>query len=165
MGEFKAWSFNSVRLPVLREALQSAGLDWETCNHISATSSLSSAIHSTRAHALAINALTDIIVMAGLSQQRRVSIDAFPELDFSDEISVTTYNRRLASWSHKVQGGRSRLFIEMQQRIRDYLETSTVSPPIQRVLRKGRRDLLASLQSLISAGVNPETLVCVEDVA
>ena len=165
MGEFKAWSFNSVRLPVLREALQSAGLDWETCNHISATSSLSSAIHSTRAHALAINALTDIIVMAGLSQQRRVSIDAFPELDFSDEISVTTYNRRLASWSHKVQGGRSRLFIEMQQRIRDYLETSTVSPPIQRVLRKGRRDLLASLQSLISAGVNPENLVCVEDVA
>jgi hypothetical protein len=165
MGKTKAWSFNSVRLPVLQDALQSEGLDWRACNHVAATSSLSTAIRSTGAHALAINSLTDVIVMAGLSEQRRVSIDTFPELDFSDEISVKTYDRRLLRWSHKVQGVRSRLFIEMQQRIRDYLETSSVSPPIQRVLRKGRRDLLASLQSLISAGVNPENLVCIEDVA
>lgn len=165
MGEIKVWSFKSVRLPVLREVLKSEDLEWGTCNHVAATSSLAGEIRSTGAHALAINSLTDLVSMAGLSSQRRFDIDTFPQLDFSDEISVKTYNSRLATWNHKVHGVRSRLFIDMQQRVRDYLETSTIASPIQRVIRKGRRDLLASVQSLISAGVNPENLDCIEEVA
>lgn len=165
MGEIKTWSFNSVRLPVLKEALQSAGLEWESCSHVSATSSLSGAINSTGAHALSINSLTDIIVMAGLSKQRRLNIDSYPLFALSDEFSIKNYNKQVASWNHRVQGRRSRLSIEMHQRIRDYLDTSGIPLPIQRVLRKGRRDLLASLQSLIATGVNPEHLDCIEEVS
>jgi len=165
MGEMKTWSFNSVRLPVLKGALHSAGLEWETCSHIAATSSLSGAINSTGAHALSINSLTDLIVMAGLSNERRLSIDSYPQFDITEEFSIKDHGKQVALWNHRVQSRRSRLSIEMQQRIRDYLETSSISPPIQRVLRKGRRDLLKSLQSLIAVGVEPEHLVCIEEVS
>ena len=165
MGDIKAWSFNSVRFPVLRDALETAGLDWQNCNHVTATSSLSEGIQLTGAHAVAINTLTDIIVMAGLSKERQMSIDLFPVIDMSTEETVKEYKRKIISWSNNVKGRRSRLSIEMQQRIRDYLETSSISAPIQKVLKKGRRDLLASLQLLISAGVNPENLDCIEEVS
>ena len=165
MGEMKTWSFNSVRLPVLEGALRSVGLEWETCSHIAATSSLSGAINLTGAHALSINSLTDLIVMAGLSNERRLSIDSYPQFDITEEFSIKDHGKQVALWNHRVQSRRSRLSIEMQQRIRDYLETSSISPPIQRVLRKGRRDLLKSLQSLIAVGVEPEHLVCIEEVS
>ena len=165
MGDIKAWSFNSVRFPVLRDALETAGLDWQTCDHVTATSSLSVGVHSTGAHAVAINTLTDIIVMAGLSKERQLSINEFPVIDLSAESAVRDYQKQIISWSNKVKGRRSRLSIEMQQRIRDYLETSSIASPIQKVLKKGRRDLLASLQLLISAGVNPENLDCIEEVS
>ena len=115
MGEIKTWSFNSVRLPVLKDALQSAGLEWESCSHIAATSSLSGAINSTGAHAVSINSLTDIIVMAGLSKERRLSISSYPQFDNSDDFSIKEHNRQVVSWRHRVQGRRSRLSIEMQQ--------------------------------------------------
>ena len=165
MGEIKTWSFNSVRLPVLKEALQSAGLQWESCSHVAATSSLAGAINSTGPLALSINSLTDIIVMAGLSSERKLSIDSYPHFDVLRELSVKERKGKVATWSHQVQGRRARLSIEMQQRIRDYLETSSIPQPIQKVLRKGRRDLLASFQSLIAIGVNPEHLVCIEEVS
>ena len=165
MGDLKAWSFNSVRLHVLQEALKSAGLEWDTCSHVTATSSLSEGIHLTGASAIAINTLTDIITMAGLSKERQLSINKFPVIDLSTESSIKNYQKKIASWSNTVQGRRSRLSIEMQQRIRDYLETSSIASPIQKVLKKGRRDLLTSLQQLVSAGVNPENLTCIEEVS
>jgi hypothetical protein len=165
MGEFKTWSFNSVRLPVLSDALKSDGLQWETCSHIAATSSLSGAINSTGATAISINSLTDLIVMAGLSNERKLSIETYPRLDQSKEFSQKQHNGKVAIWNHQVQGRRARLSIELQQRVRDYLETSNIPTPIQKVLRKGRRDLIASFQSLIAIGVNPEHLVCVEEVS
>ena len=165
MGKFETWSFNSVRLPVLQNALQTAGLQWETCGHIAATSSLAGAINSTGPVALSINSLTDIIVMAGLSSDRRIRIDSYPHFDVLKELSFKERKGKVATWSHQVQGRRARLSIEMQQRIRDYLDASSFPQPIQKVLKKGRRDLLASFQSLISIGVNPEQLDCIEEVA
>jgi hypothetical protein len=165
MGDVKTWSFNSVRLPVLKGALKNAGLDWEKCNHIAATSSLSGAINSTDASALSIKTLIDIIVMDGLSSERRLSIDSFPQFDALNELSANERKEKITSWNHQVQGRRSRLSIEMQQRVRDYLATSSITIPIQKVLKKGRRELLKSIQSLIEIGVNPEHLVCVEEVS
>jgi hypothetical protein len=165
MGAWKALSFNSVRHDDLVAALEREGLKWGECGHITATGSLAEAILDTNAPSLAIATFIDGIVMGGLGVDRRIESDQFPIGVDDNGVVRSDFVGSINEWAGKVAGRRVWMSVELQDSIRVMLSTGGYPKSVQTVLRHSRRDLIASVQQMISNGVRPELLDCDEELA
>lgn len=165
MGGWRALSFDSVRYGNLGTTLLREGLEWSGCAHVTATGSLEEAIRRTGARALSIATMLDAIVMSGLSPERRLGLDQFPSVTDENGVYDEGYEGHLRDWTGKVAGRRIWMAVEMQASMREFIEASTCPPRLVDVIRRTRRDLLASVQQMVANGVRPELLTCIEPVA
>jgi hypothetical protein len=165
MGSWRAFSFDSVRHESIAAALEREGLKWTECAHITATGSLAEAVLDSGAQSLAIATLIDAIVMGGLSDGRRIACEEFPQGVDSRGLLRDDFVNNLNDWSGRVAGRRVWMSVEMQDSIRRMLSTGGYPSAVQKVLRHSRRDLIASVQQMISNGVRPELLDCDEELA
>jgi len=165
MGEWRALALDSVRYGVVANELREIGFDWSTCAHIPATSSLAKAVRQTKVGALPIATVIDMIVMAGNDPRLGVPISSFPSFDDIEDDNYLLYQRRIRSWQNKVAGKRIWMSIEYQQHLKDFLEKRGFPRGLQRVFIESRREFIKTMQTLIAAGLRPETLKPTEKIA
>lgn len=165
MGNWKALSLDSVSHDSIVAALSREGLQWHRCAHVTATGSLGESILGTNVAALPIATLMDGVLMAGLSDGRRLDVSEFPAAVDSAGQLRGEFVREISSWAGTVAGRRVWMSVEIQDSMRRFLDTGGYPSRVRVALRKSRRDLLASIQQLIFNGVRPELLECDEEIA
>ncbi|GAA4361956.1 hypothetical protein [Angustibacter luteus] len=152
MGNWEALAFDSVRGPIVRAALAERGIVWNESAHVTATTTLASAIRERGAVALPIATLIDAIVMPKLAGGEELRVDGLPSP--SELSSPKRYGEKMSAWQDRASGLRIQQYIQLEDRLRAYCREHA-SPEQYRVVTRGRREFTRTVVTLAASGVHP----------
>lgn len=177
VGEMVALALPRVAHDVLPEVLRKElGVRWQHAGHVTATGSLARSIQGgkgdkseTRGLALPLATLIDVVTFGDLPEPLRLDESTFPGPDaFDDSVSrgqdTSSYGRLVNQWRQVAAGRRLRIELDLEASLRRYLVGGSYNPTA-RALISGRRRFIATIRSLVSAGLRPEDIAPDDPVA
>jgi hypothetical protein len=164
MGGWRAIASGSVREPDLRNLLDVAGTSWDRADHVTATTSLASAMRGrTGRVALPVAALLDLIVLPGHPDGHALSLDGLPgPAVLADD--GKRYADLMELWQAAAGGRRLRIAFDMSRSLRAFVKRGDAGEH-GALLLAGRRDLTRTVVALSGAGVEPGDLSPADTVA
>lgn len=157
MGEMRALALPGVSVEHVDRALRGhVGRGWETVDHVTATTTLATAIRDGGNLALPVATLIDLVTLPGLPGEMRLSIDEFPGPGLFAS-SPTTHKARISDWQDEASGRRLRTGIQVDDSLRRFVRENA-NDRIGRALLASRRQYATTVHALIAAGVRPDTL-------
>lgn len=151
-GEWRAWALPDVSEASLRAWFVNQGVPWDGSLHVAATGSLAREMRRSGTPAVSIAMLLDIVVWAGMPDDRAMPVDAFPTLRSVADDGGEAFESALKPWSNEVAGRNLRLGIRADLRLRRFLDQDAPDIAAARVLRRSVRDLRKAIQSVATAG-------------
>jgi hypothetical protein len=159
-GRFEAVATPSVRACDLEALFTRVGCAWEDACHVTATTSLFTALRERRSPAIPIASLIDLLVLARRSADRPLELDGYPAASGA-AVDQDAQRKALRRWSGLVSGLRLRQSVRFDELLRRHHEANGGDAARLSVLMHGRRDFQRVLESLVAAGFRPRD----EDVA
>ena len=163
-GEWLAWALPDVSKDALRSALETKGLVWDDCLHVTATGSLAKAMRVASSPAISIAALLDAVAWAGMPADWAMEIDRLPSLSSVVDGGRVLFEAELKSWSNELAGRNLRLGISADLRLRRFLDREAPDVEAGQVLRRSVRDLRRAVQAAAAAGFEPDDFVAADTV-
>lgn len=179
MSGWRTVAVPSVRSDVLRKALEGQGVDWGSADHVTATTSLASALRNGgsrgaaaegadppgfETHAMPIATLIDLLVLPGWPDEWRLPLTGFPTPRVAVDYGVRAYDTAVRHWQQQASGRRMRMGITFDDCLRRVARSGSFTPYVARAVVSARRDVSRSVQTLIAAGVAPAHLEPTDDV-
>jgi hypothetical protein len=155
-GEWRAWALPDVSEESLRGALAAQGLVWGACLHVAATGSLAKEMRRAGVPALSIATLLDVVVWAGMPADQAMAIEKCPSLTLVVGGEQEVFETALKTWSNEVAGRTLSLGIRADLRLRRFLDHDAPDIAAARVLRRSVRDVRRAVQSIATAGFEPD---------
>lgn len=157
MGDMRALALPGVSVEHIDSALRKhVGWDWDNVNHVTATTTLATAIRERGTLALPVATLIDLVTMPGLPGEMSLSIDDFPGPEVF-AASPKTHRMRIGDWQDEASGRRLRTGIQVDDSLRRFVRENA-NDRVGRALLASRRQYAATVHALIAAGVRPDTL-------
>jgi len=149
----------SLEYPAIKVQLASAGVDWSSACHVTATGSLASALRHHGTPAIPIATLLDLITLPSWqSIGRGVELTDFPdlaELDITDELE---FAESASLWRKGAESLKFRLEFDLSRALRAYAADTLHWSRDAKLLVATRREFFRSIQGLASAGFQPHEL-------
>jgi len=156
MSRFEAWALPSVREEAIRLAVESAGMRWDCCSHVTATRSLQRSIVESGRAAVAIEQLIELIVrQRPRGGEEPIGIAAFPSQADLERDGARGYLERSRAWSRLVNGARTRLAVRFDDALRRFRREHPQCGEVARLLVESRREYRLTLKALIESGARP----------
>ncbi len=151
MGDWTSIALPRVSQRAISEGLAAAGAGWESVAHVTATTTLATAVRETGVVGLPLATLLDLVVMPGLPGEMALSIDGFPGLA---DLHAGTYRQKLSSWQDQGTGRRLRIGIQADDSLRRFVREHSDEPAGQALLAS-RREYARTVHTLVASGVHP----------
>ena len=165
-GKWEAIALPSVNKKDISSALVKEGLKWDKVSHITATASLGKSIRSTGANAVDILSIIDMVVMSLMPDKLAFPISEFPShRSLHDSKSLESFESEFKLWRSDLKGRRIRLTFSSTETLKKSISSSGIKPKFRKVLGDSKRDLYATIKSLVGAGFSPEDIDPSSDVA
>jgi hypothetical protein len=153
----RALALPGVSVEHIDRALQDhIGRGWDDVNHVTATTTLATAIRDGGNLALPVATLIDLVTLPGLPGEMSFSIDEFPGSGLFAS-SPATHRARISDWQDEASGRRLRTGIQVDDSLRRFVRENG-NDRIGRALLASRRQYATTVHALIAAGVRPDTL-------
>jgi hypothetical protein len=176
MSGWTALSVPAVREQSLRDALLTEGIDWNAAHHLTATTSLASALRTAgtgkeapaaaeeTTHALPLATLIDLVVLPGWLGDMRLPLAGFPQRDVLVSGGLKEYRQAVRRWQQEASGRRMRMGIAVDDCLRRVARSGRFGSETGRALVAARRDFARSVHTLVASGVAPTDLVPADDL-
>jgi hypothetical protein len=154
MGDWTSIALSRVSQRAISEGIAGAGAAWESVAHVTATTTLASAVRETGVVGLPLATLLDLVVMPGLPGEMALPVDGFPGLD---DLHAGTYRKKLSTWQDQGTGRRLRIGIQADDSLRRFVREHSAEPAGQALLAS-RREYARTVHALVASGVDPREL-------
>lgn len=157
MGDMRALALPAVSMDHIDHALQDqVGRGWADVDHVTATTTLASAIREGGNLAFPVATLIDLVTLPGLPGEMSLSIDTFPAADLFAS-SPRAHGARISEWQDEASGRRLRTGIQVDDSLRRFVRENA-NNRVGRALLASRRQYATTVHALIAAGVRPDAL-------
>jgi hypothetical protein len=148
---------------ITRALEQEIGLGWDQVAHVTATTTLASAVQEERVVALPVATLVDLVTLPGLDGDMCLPLDAFPGPDLMAS-SLREWRAQVRDWQQEGSGRRLRTGIGVDDSLRRYVRENA-QDRVGRALLASRRQYATTIHALVAAGVRPDGLVAKDPAA
>ena len=165
-GKWEAIALPSVNRKDIATALSNEGIEWESVSHITATASLGKTIRETGAGAVDILSIIDMVVMSMMPGNLSLRISEFPaHRELGNPKDLEIFETDFKNWRSLLKGRRIRMTFSSTEALKKAISSSGIKPQLGKVLNDSRRDVYATIKSLVGAGFSPQDIEPSSDVA
>lgn len=151
MGGWTALALPRVSQPAIAAGLATQGASWESVAHVTATTTLASAVRNTDSVCLPLATLLDLVVLPGMPGEMALSVDGFPGPHAPNS---DAYLQQLSKWQDQSTGRRLRIGIQSDDSLRAFVREHSNDPSAHALLAS-RREYSRTVHTLVASGVDP----------
>lgn len=157
MGSWEAVALPRVTYDAVSAQLGGRGLEWSQVAHVTATTTLTTAVRERGGVALPIATLRDLVVMTALPGDMALDLPTLRDVSRSPEDDCASYKQEVSDFQTQATGRRLRIGLQVDDCLRKFVREQG-DQRLGRALLASRRSFAATVHALVAAGVRPADL-------
>ncbi len=140
------------------------GLAWSQVGHVTATTTLTTAVREQGGVALPVATLRDLVVMPALPGEMALPLPTLRNPSRSPEDDSASYKHEVSEFQTRATGRRLRTGLQVDESLRRFVREHD-DQRLGRALLASRRAFAATVHALVAAGVRPADLSPADEMA